>query len=79
MDNMFYLTAEGKARLDLMTTYHLENFYQDVIGNVIIADDMFNSEICRYALLFIKDNSNWVLGHENGYYYISNINEIKGE
>ena len=76
-DNTFGMTEVGKQRYDLLAKYHLEDFYDVENGTVIILNHEFEEPISRYILMFVKDNPEWVLGHERNYWYLTTKTDIK--
>ena len=81
-DNIFGMTEVGKKRYDLAVAYKLDEFYQVQSGNIIIPEDEFKEPITRYVMIFLKDNflkdnPKWVLGHEEGYWFLTTLADIK--
>ena len=76
-DNIFGMTEVGKKRYDLAVAYKLDEFYQVHSGNIIIPEEEFKEPITRYVMIFLKDNSKWVLGHEEDYWFLTTLADIK--
>lgn len=77
MANMYGMTDLGKARYELVLRYNLDDFYQLHNGNVIIPNEAFREPVSRCVMVFLKDNPKWVLGHEENYWYLTTLADIK--
>jgi hypothetical protein len=75
----YNLTELGRQRLDLISKYNLEPYFQPQTGNVIIPNEEFKEPITRYVMIFLKDNlcNKWVLGHEEDYWFLTTLSDIK--
>lgn len=72
---MFGLTPEGEKNYALVDSYGLSGYYQYEVGNIIIHDFEMPSVIDK-VLVFISEND-WILGHEEDYYYVTNAADFK--
>ena len=61
---------------ELARDYKLDMFYQPATRNIIIPDDYCTEEINAHIREFLQDNADWVLGHEETYWYLSRADEV---
>lgn len=73
------MTPEGWERYNLAVAYHLENYYQEYIGNIVILDRDYNELTSRLVHLFLKDNPKWIFGHEENYWYLTTASDLDGK
>ena len=72
------LTELGKARMQLADKYLIGRFYQPEVGNIVIPDRETNPTVMENVLLFVQENTDWVLGHEDDYWYITSLEDLQG-
>ena len=71
------MTDLGRQRYELISKYHLDEYYQVIMGNLIIPNDSLNDFTLKCILIFLKDNPEWVLGHEENYWYVNTLDDLK--
>lgn len=70
------LTDKGLARLHLAEAFGLDAFFQDCVGNIVIADWEFTDKIRTRVAAFLRTNTDWVMGYEKpdedcGYWWLN--------
>ncbi len=65
------LTELGRKKLELIKNYGLLKFYQPESGNVLIYPEELSEEVQNKVFVFLKENSQYILGYEESYYFIS--------
>mgnify|MGYP003482042365 CR=1 FL=1 len=58
------LTDKGLARLQLAEAFGLDAFFQEQVGNIVIADWEFTDKIRTRVAAFLRTNTDWVMGYE---------------
>ena len=68
-------TTEGQKILELTKIYSLSRFYNIFSGNIVIPDTDLPI-VAVSVRQFLKDHTEWVLGHEEDYWYITQIKDL---
>lgn len=72
---IYGLTPKGEESYELAERYGFAEFYQFEVGNIIIPETNF-LRVANQALKLIREND-WILGYEEGYYYITEAEEFQ--
>lgn len=59
------LTEQGKKIFKLVYSYNLGGFYQETMGNLIIAPRQLTVDVMADILKFLSENTDWVMGYED--------------
>ena len=63
---------------ELVSAYGLGDYFTPN-GTVVIMDSEWYSETAEKVAAFIKDNNDWVTGHEANYYFVANKLDVYDE
>ena len=61
---------------ELASDYQLDMFYNPTMGNIVIPDENCTEEVNARIREFLKDNPEWVLGHEETYWYLAESEDL---
>lgn len=76
MDVFENMTEIGRETYKLFEKYGLEEYYQFEMGNLIIYPKDFSINVQSKVIDFLKSNTEYVLGFEESYYFVSRIDDL---
>ena len=70
------MTELGKKTYELVKSYNLNKFYDIYSGHILINREDLTADVLVAAHKFLGDNTDWCLGYEEDFLYISPIEDL---